>query len=182
LKAGVGLKLIKILKNNRGLTLIELLVSITILGIVLLSFMNFFLQSSTYTNVNQKKTVGVNVARNVLMFMEKQNFLEVRNYFHDVNNGSKPSESDYLTLFICEAKYKTFSNSSTESELNQTCPNKKNITINGLEYEASIYSGEVLNPDEMDYYIPITIKVRWNINDREYSTVVDGKIKSEDTR
>ncbi|MCR8850138.1 type II secretion system GspH family protein [Rossellomorea sp. SC111] len=176
------MKYIKIVKNDRGFTLIELLVSITILGIVLLSFMNFFLQSSTYTNANQKKTVGVNVARNVLMFMEKQNFLEIRNYFHDVNTGDKSSEADFLTLLICDEKYKLFSDSSTESEINNTCPKKKNITINGLEYEAAIFSEEVSTPGEMDYYIPITVKVRWNINDREYSTTVDGKIKSEDIR
>ena len=182
MKAGAGVKHIKIVKNNRGITLIELLVSITILGIVLLSFMNFFLQSSTYTNNNQKKTVGVNVARNVLMFMEKQNFLETRNYFHDVNAGTEPSKENFLKLFICDDQYVTFSNSSTKTEINDSCPNKKNIMINGLEYETAIYSEEVTNPDEMDYYIPITIKVRWDINDREYSTSVDGKIKSEDIR
>ncbi|WP_258549633.1 prepilin-type N-terminal cleavage/methylation domain-containing protein [Rossellomorea aquimaris] len=176
------MKLIKILKNNRGFTLIELLVSITILGIVLLSFMNFFLQSSTYTNGNQKKTVGVNVARNVLMFMEKQNFLEIRNYFYEVNIGSKDPTDEFYKLFICGDEYQTFSNFSTESEMVDSCPDKKNININGLEYETEIYSGEVTNPDELDYYIPITIEVRWNINDREYSTTVDGKVKSEDIR
>ncbi|MFI8685595.1 prepilin-type N-terminal cleavage/methylation domain-containing protein [Rossellomorea sp. NPDC077527] len=176
------MKRIKIVKNNRGLTLIELLVSITILGIVLLNFMNFFLQSSTYTNNNQKKTVGVNVARNVLMFMEKQDFLEMRNYFYEVNTGQKSSDEDFLALYICEDKYHTFSNSTTESELANACPNKKNITINGLEYEATISSEEVSSPEEMDSYIPIIIKVRWTIDDREYSTTLDGKVKSEDIR
>ena len=112
------------------------------------------------------------------MFMEKQNFLEVRNFFHDVNTGNKSPDSEYLTLLICEEKYKLFS----ESELNNTCAGKKHITINGLEYEATIYSDEVSTPEEMDYYIPISVKVRWNMNDREHSTSVDGKIKSEDIR
>jgi prepilin-type N-terminal cleavage/methylation domain-containing protein len=182
LKAGVGLKRIKIYKNNRGFTLIELLVSVTILGIVLLSFMNFFLQSSTYTNGNQKKTVGINVARNVLMFMEKQDFLEVRDFFYEVNIGSENPTDEFLKLFICGDEYQTFPNFSTESEMIDSCPNKKNININGLEYETEIYSGEVTDLDESDYYIPITIEVRWNINDREYSTTVDGKVKSEDIR
>ncbi|WGG44402.1 type II secretion system protein [Rossellomorea sp. DA94] len=172
------MKRTKIVKNNRGFTLIELLVSITILGIVLLSFMNFFLQSSTYTNANQKKTVGVNVARNVLIFMEKQNFLEVRDFFHDVNTGDKSPDTEYLTLLICEEKYTLFS----ESEIHNTCPGKQQITINGLEYEATIFSDEVSSPEEMDYYIPITVKVRWNMNDKAYSTSVDGKVKSEDIR
>ncbi|MGE6751870.1 type IV pilus modification PilV family protein [Rossellomorea sp. NPDC071047] len=176
------MKLLKIYKNNRGFTLIELLVSITILGIVLLSFMNFFLQSSTYTNGNQKKTVGVNVARNVLMFMEKQDFLETRDFFYEVNTGSKSPKDEYLKLFICGDEYQTFSNLSTETEMIDSCPGKKYIHINGLEYETEIYSGEVTNLDELDYYIPITIEVRWNINDREYSTTVDGKVKSEDIR
>ncbi|MBN8191144.1 type II secretion system protein [Bacillus sp. NTK074B] len=176
------MKHIKIVKNNKGLTLIELLVSITILGIVLLSFMNFFLQSSTYTNSNQKKTVGVNVARNVLMFMEKQDFLEIRNFFNEVNTGQHSSEDDFLALFICNDSYHTFSNSASESEITQSCPEKKNVTINGLKYEASIYSEEVSSPEEIDSYIPIIIKVRWTIDDREYSTTLDGKVKSEDIR
>ncbi|BCB05010.1 type II secretion system protein [Bacillus sp. KH172YL63] len=173
------MKHIKILKNNRGFTLIELLVSITILGIVLLSFMKFFLQSSTYTNYNQKKTVGVNVARNVLMFMEKQNFPETRDYFHGVNTGTTEPDDAFLNVFICDDKYRTFSNSTPEAD---SCPNKQNIMINGLEYETSVYSEPVSNSDEMDYYIPITIQVRWEINDREYHTSVDGKVKSEDIR
>ena len=176
------MKLIKILKNNRGLTLIELLVSITILGIVLLSFMNFFLQSSTYTNSNQKKTVGVNVARNVLMFMEKQDFLEIRNFFNEVNTGQHSPEDDFLALFICNDSYLTFSNSAAESEISQACPQKKNITVNGLEYEASISSEEVSSSEELKSYIPITVKVRWTIDDHEYSTTLDGKVKSEDIR
>ncbi|NMH69885.1 type II secretion system protein [Bacillus sp. RO3] len=176
------MKLVIYLKNNRGFTLIELLVSITIFGIVLLSFMNFFLQSSTYTNLNQKKTVGVNVARNALMYMENQDFLETRDFFYDVNSGNQDANDHFLHLFICNDEYSTYSDKLSETEINQSCPDKKNININGLEYETTIYSEQVINQNELNYYIPITIKVRWNINDKEHSTTVDGKVKSEDIR
>ena len=82
MKEGEGVNLLKKRENSEnGLTLIEVLISISILGILLIVFMRFFLQAGTFTNLNEKRTVGINVARNALMFMEKQNFLKVKNDF-----------------------------------------------------------------------------------------------------
>jgi prepilin-type N-terminal cleavage/methylation domain-containing protein len=191
LKAGVGLKVIKIFNDNKGLTLIELLVSITILGIVLLSFMNFFLQAGTYTNLNQKKTVAINVARNVMMFMEKQSYLDTRNFFYEVNSGDTAPDQKYYKLYICNHEYQIFENDKAP------CKNSSLISINDLDYTANIFSESVpgfIKDEEntasgktdviqqSDYYIPITVEIRWKIDDREYHTELDGKIKSEDIR
>ncbi|WP_335869176.1 type IV pilus modification PilV family protein [Bacillus sp. 2205SS5-2] len=170
------MKLLNYLKNNRAFTLLELLVSITILSIVLLSFMNFFLQAGTHTNLNQKKTVAINVARNALMFMEQQNFLQLKDIYAGVHNGTIESDSFALQLVICDSAYQYFDTKSTAPE---TC---ESISINNLSYDVSIFSEKLPANKQEDYYIPITIEVRWEVNDRDYHTTLDGTIKSEDIR
>jgi prepilin-type N-terminal cleavage/methylation domain-containing protein len=172
------MKLSNILRNNQGLTLIEVLVSVTILSTILLVFLNFFFQAGTYTNMNQKKTVAVNVARNALMYMENQSFLETKREFADINEGKVSPPEHYLTLKICEDGYKTFDPGET---VPASC---ENISINETSYTVEIGSHEVHERDEEDlnYYIPIIAEVRWTTNDKEFSTNVEGTVKSEDIR
>jgi prepilin-type N-terminal cleavage/methylation domain-containing protein len=59
----------KFIKNHKGLTLIEVILSITILSIILLSFMSFFTLSSKFSSQNESKLQGVNLARH---YLEKQ--------------------------------------------------------------------------------------------------------------
>ncbi|WP_421380217.1 type IV pilus modification PilV family protein [Bacillus salacetis] len=172
------MKLSNILRNNQGLTLIEVLVSVTILSTVLLVFLNFFFQAGTYTNMNQKKTVAVNVARNALMYMEGQSFLETKREFAGVNEGSTGQDDHFLLLKICNDAYKTFPSGEAIPS------NCRDITINETAYEVDIRSEEVSsrNEEELDYYIPIIAEVRWTANEKEFSTTVDGTVKSEDIR
>ncbi|WP_168412951.1 type IV pilus modification PilV family protein [Bacillus salacetis] len=172
------MKLSNILKNNQGLTLIEVLVSVTILSTVLLVFLNFFFQAGTYTNMNQKKTVAVNVARNALMFMEGQSYLEMKKEFSEVNKGNLEPVDHSLQLQLCADGYKTFLTGLTPPS---DC---SDIPINGTNYKVEILSEPVSasRQGELEYYIPITAKVRWITNDKEHSTSVEGTVKSEDIR
>jgi prepilin-type N-terminal cleavage/methylation domain-containing protein len=61
----VGDSLFHSLKNEKGLTLIELLASIVILSIILLSFMTFFTNSFKYNAVSSDKINTTNIAREV---------------------------------------------------------------------------------------------------------------------
>ncbi|WP_223591142.1 type IV pilus modification PilV family protein [Neobacillus bataviensis] len=54
-------------KNEKGLTLIEVLVSIVILAMVLLTTMSFFPQMGFVNKQNQDKTQAINVAKEVLI-------------------------------------------------------------------------------------------------------------------
>ena len=67
----------KNLQNQSGFTLVEVLLSITLLGIVLISFLGLFNQAYSYTNKNENKTVGINVARNVLYYFEQQDYTAI---------------------------------------------------------------------------------------------------------
>ncbi|MBM7620467.1 prepilin-type N-terminal cleavage/methylation domain-containing protein [Bacillus tianshenii] len=64
----------QIIEKNGGFTLIEVLVSITIFSIILLGMMTFFTNGLTYVKENESKTVATQVARNVMNYMEKQDF------------------------------------------------------------------------------------------------------------
>ncbi|WP_409254407.1 hypothetical protein V1502_15475 [Bacillus sp. SCS-153A] len=128
--------------------------------------------------MNQKKTVAVNVARNALIYMESQSFLEMKREYSDVNEGRKSPEEHPVKLKICNDGYETFPPDKAVP------PHCKDISINGTDYEVEITSEEV-PPEEqhkLDYYIPVTAEVRWMTNDKEFSTVVDGTVKSEDIR
>lgn len=60
--------------SEQGLTLVEVMVSVTILSIVLLECMSFFPQAYLYTKANQSKTIAINIARGALHYFEKQDF------------------------------------------------------------------------------------------------------------
>jgi len=62
-KGGIGLKGIK---NQHGLTLLEVLLSITLLFIVIISFFAFFTQSFKYTQHNEEKLTASQIAEEVV--------------------------------------------------------------------------------------------------------------------
>lgn len=69
-------------KLERGFTLIEVLAAIVILSIVSLVLTSYFSNALFYANKNQNKTVMVNLARNALFYIEKQDFEEIKEYFN----------------------------------------------------------------------------------------------------
>ncbi len=54
------------MRNNRGFTLVEILISIIILGVILTGFFQFFIFSQQTTTKNQDKLVAINVAQKAL--------------------------------------------------------------------------------------------------------------------
>lgn len=56
-----------LLKNEKGLTLIEVLTSIVILSIILLTTMSFFPQMGQLNNQNQEKAKAINIAKEILI-------------------------------------------------------------------------------------------------------------------
>lgn len=165
------MKYSKIFANSRGFTLIEILLSLTILGIVIIGTMQFFSQAYTYTNMNQKKTAAVNAARNAMMYMEKDNFIKVRDKFE-----TDPDEE--ISIKICSEKYEKF---WKNEPIDSSCDD---ITINNVKYKVTIQAEE--KPEEGSstylFYVPLKVTVNWVINRKEHSTELDGVIKSEDIR
>lgn len=69
----------KILRNNEGLTLVEILAALVILGIVLVSFMSFFTQSAKFTAHNNEKLTAVQVAEEIVAEVRQGDFTENEN-------------------------------------------------------------------------------------------------------
>jgi len=170
LKAGKTMKFYKFIRNSKGLTLIEVLLSLTILSIILLGIMNFFTQAYSYTNLNQKKTAGINVARNALTYMEQgsgeDSFINIKNKLD--NNPTISGE-----LFICNNQYEVIWDHAEHSACTP-------IQINNIDYYVAIKP--IQNEKYSDYYIPLKVNVSWNVNKKEFSTSIEGAIKSEDLR
>ncbi|MFC5733675.1 type IV pilus modification PilV family protein [Cytobacillus gottheilii] len=170
----------KILSSTKGLTLIEVLASLTILSIVLIGIMSFFTQAFSYTNKNETKTAAVNVARNALMYVENQSFIEMREKFSSSNSTNQNEE---LRIYICKnpngsEQYNLFWKGETQSA---DC---SSITVNNIKYDVRItsnYSSDYKENHE-DYFVPLKAVVTWNDGDHQKSTEVEGAIQSEDIR
>lgn len=61
-----------IMNNQKGLTLIEVIASIAILSIILLSFMKFFPQMGLLNNKNEEKQLAINEAKSQLVEWQKK--------------------------------------------------------------------------------------------------------------
>ena len=56
----------RLIRNEKGLTLVEILAALVILGIVLVGVMSFFTQSAKFTAHNNEKLTNVQVAEEVI--------------------------------------------------------------------------------------------------------------------
>ena len=56
-------RLKKLISNKKGLTLIELIASITILSIVILTFLAFFTNAFRFNTINSDSIQAMNIAR-----------------------------------------------------------------------------------------------------------------------
>jgi prepilin-type N-terminal cleavage/methylation domain-containing protein len=79
----------KYIKNEKGVTLIEVLAAIVILSIILGSIMNFFPQMGLINKINGDKAQAVNTAKKVLI--ELQGSSEVKNYLDNPSTIEPPS-------------------------------------------------------------------------------------------
>ncbi|RKP57218.1 type II secretion system protein [Cohnella endophytica] len=69
------------IRDEEGFTLLEILGAITILSVASLAMTGFFVNAMSHAKGNQNKTVVVNLARNALAFVEKQDFEQFKGYF-----------------------------------------------------------------------------------------------------
>jgi prepilin-type N-terminal cleavage/methylation domain-containing protein len=70
--------MVKTIRNEKGVTLIEVLLAMAILSIILVSVMNLFPQMGLMNKQNEEKTQGINTAKQLLI--EWQNDNEIREY------------------------------------------------------------------------------------------------------
>ncbi|OMD83023.1 MULTISPECIES: prepilin-type N-terminal cleavage/methylation domain-containing protein [Paenibacillus] len=179
------------LKQEKGFTLIEVLAAIVILSIVSLVLTSYFTNAMSYSKSNQNKTIMVNLARNALFYVEKQDFEAMKEFFikqnHDAIEAAK-CQKDTDDSLKCE-DYKGLVQ-DTEI-LNQVL----NPAINGVNYQIDIkyqrdlhnQSLESSDPEKQNmavYLLPVLVKVsRANSSGGpESEPVVEGYITDEKIR
>ncbi|MFE8703435.1 prepilin-type N-terminal cleavage/methylation domain-containing protein [Cytobacillus sp. FJAT-54145] len=161
----------KFLKNEKGLTLIEVLVSITLLSIITITFLSFFNQAYSYTKKNEDKTVGINVARNVLYYMEQQEFQP----FYDQYVKDLLTTSDIAELTIDSCSDVTAEPTPEPIFDESVCRGYLSSTINNRNFNTKIFLQKHEDPSLQNYLIPVEIVVTW---DNQEATV-RGFIKNE---
>ena len=147
-------------QGERGFTLVEVLLSVTILGIIFLSIIALFNNTYDYSKRNQSKTVGINVARNVLNYIENQDFETTKETYF---NYSPSMTEVHITKESCR-------NSPFNVE---SCENMFQTVVNNVSYEATVTLTKHQKPELQNYLIPIKVNIHWN--NRE--TSVEGVLK-----
>ncbi|MGF7049509.1 prepilin-type N-terminal cleavage/methylation domain-containing protein [Paenibacillus sp. DS2015] len=147
-------------RSEKGFTLIEVLASITILSIASLVLMSYFMNALSSAKHNQSQTVMVHLARNVLFYVEKQDFQKLNKFFVDdhhtvISSDQCTREVDTPEVLDC---HELFEDSSVLKDI-------LNPVVNGINYQVSIefqddlYNG--LKTEEVkDLLLPIMITVR----------------------
>ena len=145
---------------ERGFTLVEVLLSVTILGIIFLSVLALFNNTYDYSKRNDSKTVGINVARNVLNYIENQDFSTIN---HAYFLGSAGLDKLQITRDTCN-----------KSPLPaDSCENMLQTVVNKVTYRATVTLTKHQDSDLQNYLIPVEVKIIWN--GRE--TSVEGVLK-----
>ncbi|OME35233.1 type II secretion system protein [Paenibacillus sp. FSL E2-0274] len=178
------------LKQEKGFTLIEVLAAIVILSIVSLVLTSYFTNAMSYSKSNQNKTIMVNLARNALFYVEKQDFKAMQEFFTQGEDAIEAAkcQKDTDDSLKCE-DYKGLVQ-DTEI-LNQVL----NPAINGVNYQIDIkyqrdlhnQSLESSDPEKQNmavYLLPVLVKVSRadSSGGPESEPVVEGYITDEKIR
>lgn len=123
----------KSITKERGFTLIEVVASIVIIGIVLISFSQLFIQSNKTAVYNNEKLVTINLADAALTKLKAQSFTkdstithtEVNKYFVD-NVELDPTKKKPPTEIQMNGKKYSVSYAASQSEKPEDINNSKN--------------------------------------------------------
>ncbi|MDU0200197.1 type IV pilus modification PilV family protein [Paenibacillus sp. MAH-36] len=183
--------------REEGFTLIEVLAATVILSVASMAMLAFFINAMSYNKGNQNKTVMVNLARNALFYMEKQNYATIHNYFIDPSTGDLKGNLD-ISPKNCSTR-----NICDKPDLQNLFlnPNMKllwdvlNPKVNDIEYQISVsYQVDITNELKDDpvkkgmanYLLPIHVEVTVkdnNVNNgRNKPVIVEGYIANESIR
>jgi prepilin-type N-terminal cleavage/methylation domain-containing protein len=125
----------KYIPNEKGLTLVEVLISIVILSIILLSFMRFFPQMGYLNKQNEDKTQAINSAKEILI--DWQNSNDVKDFLNDPALGNLPGyTSEDSSYYYCE---------TTKGSFKVKIKIKKTSDLNSVPTEARFIQVQLLN-------------------------------------
>lgn len=133
--------------NQKGFTLLELLLSILILTIILVSFMTFFSQSSLFIKKNDEKFNAANTAQYVInMLQEKEKDKKDKKEFiilpESIKNKINNGQIGIITNNTEE--FRSIFDQELESNFKITLQFKKRVEINSL-IEVKLFVSNIEN-------------------------------------
>ncbi|MFP5106506.1 type IV pilus modification PilV family protein [Neobacillus sp. C211] len=109
----------KFIQNEKGVTLIEVLVSIVLLSIIFLSFMSFFPQMGLMNNQNQDKAKAINIAKEVLVNWQESSDVKWFLVKTDQVTGFTPTEPKVAySRFAYDVNYYNFETTKDNYDVN----------------------------------------------------------------
>lgn len=140
----------KIKKHNRGYSLIEILISITILGIVMVSLLSYF-STAIKANMNaQKLQQTTMMAQTVMERCKDSSLLQIETMYPDVIKEESDGKYIYKFKNIAYDRYKgdiKIEIGTKESTAYETINDKEVIKIAGINYPESIAITETLQDE-----------------------------------
>lgn len=89
--------------TEKGLTLIEVLLSITLLSIVMITFLSFFTNAFRFNSINDDSTQAMNIAREKQALIKEKSWSEITTTFDETTDYyiQNMNESEYdITLSL----------------------------------------------------------------------------------
>lgn len=189
------------IQKEQGFSLVEVLAATIILSIVSLVVVSYFMNAHSYAKSNQNKTVMVNLARNALVYLEKQDFTKMEEYFKadkevsPIIKGSsctQVTECEYDSLFMNAHSLPEVLNPkvnnvqyelviSYQSKLHQQL--KDGTTLKNLDVYSGMDSAQDLE-SSAGYLLPVKVTVTGPGGPRGHrnEAVVEGYITDEKIR
>ncbi|WP_416825531.1 PulJ/GspJ family protein [Ectobacillus polymachus] len=119
--------------GENGLTLVEVLASITILSIITVGLFAVFPKSYSTIKQSQSKLVAVNIANGALHYMEKQDYDLLSNYLTSLGDGkvaifdtADSCNTSYINSAISNTQFMIFPDTSSCTKIME--PSINNVT------------------------------------------------------
>jgi prepilin-type N-terminal cleavage/methylation domain-containing protein len=148
--------------SNKGFTLLEVLVSLVILSIIILTFANFFLLSNKTAVSNNDDLVAVNLAKATLEKIQINPFL----YIKDPRDGNIDYENNPITFNIDNCPVN-----------NSSCQNLFSSTINNETYSISVTASQKSSDGDKNLnLINVVVEVKLDNSKPMISSKIEGYV------
>lgn len=168
------------ISSEAGFTLIEVMAAIVILSVIVMMGFTYFSSSLSYNKINENKTIMINLARNALVYAEKQEFAAWKTYFI-TNNHTTVTGLSCTSGSACSEYSFLVANSSPAVLANVLNPN-----INGVQYTVTIEyepSSASNIKSDTNFLLPIRVSVQGpKESNARNGTSVEGYITNETIR
>ncbi len=171
-----------------GFSLIEVMAAIVILSVIIMMGLTYFSNSLSYAKTSENKTVMINLARNALVYAEKQDFAAWKKYFITDHKGTVTGAA--CTSSSSCSSYPFLVPDSNVGVLARVL----NPNVNGVPYTVTIrYQPAATTPtntstvattirNNTDYLLPIEVSVQPTGRNDVTGTSVEGYITNETIR